>query len=274
MERKLWLDKPEDGSQTEVGQLKGCHFLDLEISSPQPTTTYQQMEGADGSKDMGTTYGPRTLSASFLIEGDDVFSFQQLQREVWLLFLSREAYYVRCSDNPGMRWLVHAKPFEYSVLDMLNKTFTVELEAFQGFAESVGTTLDPFTFDSELWQNGQGLLGEDFQYQFSKNKFSVYNAGDLLVDPREHELLITIEGQSEGATRIHNKTTGDVFVYKPVLLGTDVLTIDGPYPKINGLHCGRSTDHGLIRLAPGWNDIEIHNAIGLQVSFLFRFLYH
>ncbi|WZX99668.1 phage tail family protein [Bacillus sp. FSL W7-1360] len=263
----------ENGTRKEVGSGQDYYLVDFDTGSPQPSTNYQTFEGVDGALDMGTTFGPRTLTATFLITARDDVDYVLLQREIWQLFFQREAYYITWSEMPGMRWLVHLKPFEYTRINLLDATITIEFNAFQGYAESVGTTQDAFTFDSALWQTGQGLIGDDFTYTFYTNKFSVYNAGGIPVDPREHELVIIIKGESEGQMRVVNHDTSDVFVYEPAFNKADEIKIDGVYPKRNGIHSGRDTNHGLISLCPGWNKVEIQGVREVYARFLFRFLY-
>ena len=74
---------------------------------------------------------------------------------------------------------------------------------------------------------------------------------------------------------IFNKTTGDRFIYYPSLstnLG-QTLVLDGVIPKLNGVSCGINTNHGLINLVEGANEIEIQNITRVKSSWDFRFLY-
>ncbi|MGG5737729.1 hypothetical protein [Bacillus cereus group sp. IBL03679] len=63
------------------------------------------------------------------------------------------------------------------------------------------TTIDPFTFDSGLWQIGQNLPAEDLIYKHSTSSFRIYNASDIEIDPRKLPLVIRIRGATNGLTR-------------------------------------------------------------------------
>ncbi|PAD39821.1 phage tail family protein [Terribacillus sp. 7520-G] len=269
---KLWILKP-DGTEKEIGEIEGCYLYEVEYGSPRPKTSYIQMEGSDGNIDMGTTFDTRPIIARFLIESNDYNDYYLLQREVWQMIYDRNAYYIRHSVMPGFRWLVHPKECDPSRVDLNTATFELEFEAFKGYSESADSSLSPMTFDSELWQAGQGLIADNVQYTHTTNRFKIYNPGDFTVDPREHYLNISIDCSSNNL-RIANVTTGDQFIcYRSTMKG-DLLEIDGVYPKYKDLHIGRETNNGLITLVPGWNEIEISGASLIEISFDFHALYH
>ena len=270
---KLWLIKA-DGSITEVSELTGFRLLAVEDGSPQPTTTYTNFQGSDGNLDMGTTFGTRTITARFLITGKDYQDYYLLQQDIWRLIYDRNAYYIVHSKMPGKRWLVHPKPADPSKINFKEATIDIEFEAFKGYAESVASTLDPFTFSEGKWQTGQGLLFDDFKYTFEENAFKVYNFGDFDIDPRENNLVITITAEGDNL-RISNYTTGDNFIFYGTLnKEKNVLKLDGIYPMLDDMHCGKKTNNGLITLRKGWNDIRIFNVSKIDISFDFHALYH
>ncbi len=138
----------------------------------------------------------------------------------------------------------------------------------------MASTLSDFSLSNE-WQFSQGLVAEDYKYTHQTSHFIIYNAGSFEIDPREHYLRIALEGESEGNVTIFNKTTGDRFIYYPSLstnLG-QTLVLDGVIPKLNGVRCGINTNHGLINLVEGVNEIEIQNITRVKSSWDFRFLY-
>ena len=95
----------------------------------------------------------------------------------------------------------------------------------------MATTLSSFSLEDD-WQFSQGLVSEDYSYSHNTSHFTIFNAGSFEIDPRESDLRITLEGESEGNVTIFNKTTGDRFIYYPSLstnLG-QTLVLDGVYP--------------------------------------------
>lgn len=257
----------------DVTSVQGLDFLDMKVSAPNLTGSYQATPGLDGELDLGATYGARTIQANFYFEGTDLYDFELACRSLWSFFFERDPYYIRSGFNPGIRYYVRPKPYDPSRISVSQMTFTIEFDLLSGFGESLGTTQDPFTYDAELWQAGQHLPdGQDLSYTFTENNFSVYNAGDITIDPiQHHELKITIT--CDGKPIITNVSTGDMFSMNSDISKTDTLTIDGIYPYLNNVHCGRSTNHGIITLAKGWNQFSISGASNISISFLFRFLY-
>lgn len=261
------------GNKTAITEINGCFLLSIDDQGPQPSTNYVQNVGLDGQDDGETTYGLRIVSANFSLKGIDKVDYTFAVQEVWRKLFSRDALYISWSRMPGMRYLVHTRPFQFTKLNAWHASFTVEFEAFRGLRESVGTTLDPFEYDSELWQLGQNLPSdEDLQYIFTNNRFNVYNASDITIDP-ERKHLLQIALTCDGTPTIINHTTGSIFMINDPVSKSDVLLIDGIYPYLNNQHCGRSTNHGVIQLAPGDNDIEISGASNILCSWLFRYLF-
>lgn len=264
-----------DGTKQTVSEINGAYLLDVIDSGPQPSTTYEQIAGSDGNVDNGTTFGTRTITAKFYLDAKDYIDYTLAQKETWQTLFDYDPYYITWSRMPGIRFLVHIKPFEFSSISQISGTFDIDFEAFKGFAESVGRTdEDPIDMDSDKWQMvGQGfVLDEDLVYtNIPGNSFKIFNAGDITIDPRKHDLTISIQGA--GKPTLKNLTTGDMFTYNKALASGDTLTIDGVYPLLNGVHCGRDTNHGLLTLAPGWNQFQLTGLTNPKSSFGFRFLY-
>src|SRR5690625_1353199 len=176
--------------------------------------------------------------------------------EVYSLFESTEPFYVIEKRKPGQRWLVRIEqPYspeqirKYGLID-------VELIAFSGHAESIGTTLQSATFEN---LKDMPVTYTDYE-NIHAVKFKVYNAGKK-IDPRSiHDYLkITYKGNSENL-RIENKTTGDVWQYMGTSLLNDTIILEGIRSTKNGLSIFRHTNKRLITLAPGWNEFEISGA--------------
>ncbi|GKU81196.1 phage tail family protein [Niallia sp. NCCP-28] len=274
MKKQLYIDRNEKRQSLE--EVLGCRFLELIISSPQPSTNYQQQDGLDGQMDGYTTYGPKTVTANFYLKSMDPQEYQLLIRDVFQFFFQREAYYISSSDMKGIRYLVHPKPFEYTRVNTIAATFSIEFEVFKGYGESWGTTLNDFTFDEEKWQIGMNLpLAEDLKYVFTnESNFKVYNASDIVVNPLlRHDLTIGISGVGS-SVKLINKSTGDIFQYNKSMKQGDILLLTGVYPYLNGDHCGRDTNHGIITLNPMlFNEMELTGLTNSKISFDFPFLY-
>jgi hypothetical protein len=251
----------------------GIKALDFQIDAPSPRVYSEIVEGRDGAIDLGAVYDLRQLRGSFFMSAADSVDFALLRNEIFRIFAGAEAFYLIDSREPGKRWKVRSNGFSVEQLTATKGRFDVDFTAQIPYAESVGTTLNPMTFDAETWQIGQGLVAEDTAYQFTSSSFRVYNAGDIAVDPRMFPLVITFTGASTNL-KITNATTGDVWQYTGTTTASDILKLDGKRSTKNGLSVFRNTNRGVIKIAQGWNDFMITGATGaFTVSYDFRFYY-
>lgn len=246
---------------------------DFVVSSPSYKHTAEEMEGGHGAIDLGTTYGVRTIRGIFYFKAADHADYVLFRDEVFNLFNSNQSFYLIDTRNGGKRWSVKcASSFEPDQQRMYG-FFEVEFLSLSPFAESIGTTLDDFTFDSGLWQIGQGLIAEDLSYIHSVSSFRIYNAGNVPINPRRMPLLITFKGASTNL-KIRNKTTGDEWSYTGMTTANDIIRLDRVRSTKNSLSIFRDTNRKLISIESGWNDFEITGATSpFSISFDFRFYY-
>ncbi|TYS91893.1 phage tail family protein [Rossellomorea aquimaris] len=229
----------------------------------------------EGEIDLGSRYKSRMINASFFSRAMDYADYPLMRNELFKLFQSKEPYYVRPSEMPGIRWKVKSE----STIDLERiantGVFGVQFKSYSPFSHSIGTTLDPLTFDSELWQIGQGLTVEEPEYTHTTSLFSIYNAGDEKIDPREVHTPVVIEfmGASNNL-KIKNITTGDEWSYTGTTHDLDTIKLDGIRSTKNGLSIFRDTNRKLITIASGWNELEVTGATDtFTISFDFRFYY-
>ncbi|MDT3494893.1 phage tail family protein [Bacillus toyonensis] len=254
----------------------GIMTRDFNPQSPSPVHNFETVENRNGTIDRGTFYGQRTIKCSFYFKAVDMWDYALLRDEVFRLFDSREAFYIIDQRNPCKRWLVkYSSPYnieqnwKYGFFEI--DFVTVKLP----FSESIGTTMNDFTFDSELWQIGQGLVAEDIKYTHSTTTFRIYNAGDVAIDPKEIPLKITYTGAFNNLS-IKNITTGDLWsYYKVATEPASQVMLDGVRsyrPGVGSIF--KDTNWKLIKLNPGWNDFVLSGAAGnFKIEFDFRFYY-
>lgn len=247
---------------------------DIKRQAPIYEVNYEESEGSNGSKESNASFRPFELVLTFDIFYKNEYDKELIETELYQMFFIGYQYYITHEKSPGKRFKVNAKDFNYTEEENDYSTIEVTFDVPSGCSESLSTTLSNFSL-SDDWQYSQGLVSEDYQYVFETSRITVFNAGDFIVDPREHNLKINIEGESDGNMTILNKTTNDKFVfYKPFsTTNGETFILDSVYPKINSLLRGKYSDHGLITLAPGENEIEIQNITRLKSSWDFRFMY-
>lgn len=261
----------KNGTQYDMATL-GLLVRRFTVHSPTPRHVTDEIEGRDGHIDLGTTYAGRKISADISMFGADVPDFALFRNEIFRIFDSRDSFYVIADSEPGKRWLVKVDG-DYSIDQMGSYgEFSINFTSASAYSESIGTTLDPLTFEAEVWQTGGGITLDEANYTQTTSTFSIYNASDsVTVNPRYLPLVIEFTGASTNL-QISNTTTGDTWKYTGTTIATDSILLDGVRSTKNGLSIFGNTNRKLITLVPGNNDFTITGATGaFTISFDFRF---
>lgn len=246
--------------------------LNFVIDSPSPLHNTVTVEGRNGYLDLGTTFDGRTMKVKFLLKGLDIHDYYLLLDEIFKLFDARTTFYLINKYEPKKRWKVKtASTYTPERLAPSDASIEIEFISSSPFSESYGTTLNPFTFDSELWQVGQGVISKDLKYAHNTTSFRIYNGSDIEIDPREIPILIRYQGSSTNLA-IKNETTGDEWRYNGSSGVNDTIELDGVRSLKNNLTIFGQTNRKLITLAKGWNDFTLTGVSGsFLISFDFRF---
>lgn len=252
----------------------GLRLIDFTVDAPIAKTETDSIPGIDGHIDLGTVYEGRTMSASFKVSAKDRYDYPLVRNIIFNIFDSKQPFRLIDDREPGKRWLVKYNS-TYSIRQLLATFGEFDIGFFSNstYAESIGTSLDPLTFDSELWQFGQGLILDEVSYIHTNNSFDIYNPSDVEVIPRKMYLKIEYIGASNNL-RIENETTGDEWTYNGTSNSGDVIRLEGIRSFKNNLSITSDTNFNLIRLAPGQNKINLVGTSGsFEIKFDFRFYY-
>ena len=260
-----------DGTKYKLASF-GLVPLTFTVDSPIPRHSQETVEGRDGYIDTGTTFEGRTMRCTFMLKAVDKFDYVLLRDEVFRLFDARQHFYIIDKYEPRKRWLVKtAAMYTPERVNIRTGKLEIEFTSPSAYAESYGTTLDPFTFTAEKWQVGQGVISEDLIYAHNTSTFRIYNGSDIPIDPRQIPLKIKYQGASSNLT-IKNNTNGDEWKFNGASSTNDTILLDGVRSLKNGLTIFGQTNRKLITLAEGWNDFTISGASGsFLISFEFRF---
>ena len=161
----------------------------------------------------------------------------------------------------------------------LKSVFTVEFETTElPYFESIYTSLEIHDSGYDATAEKYGLVDniddEKVQYRFTSNNFTVYNAGNVTVEPESMYLrIIASEVTSSNNFTIRNKTTGDEFVLKRESKGSHVRLIGMVISMGSITNVFRDTNRRFIRLAPGDNQFEVLNGTFTEISFEFKQYY-
>lgn len=267
-----------DGTVYDLDSI-GITTRDFNVLSPSYNHKYENVDGRNGAVNGGTSFGVRSIKCSFYLKAEDRIDYAMSRDDVFDIFRSDEPFYIIDSRNAGKRWFVRcSSSFEpeqrgnYGLFDV--EFITEEFP----FAESLGTTADAVDSELEIWQFGQGLILDESDqppvYTFEGlDSFSVYNAGNVTINPRELPLKITFVGTSENLS-IKNLTTGDEWNYTGTSTHPDEIILDGVKSFKNGVSIAGETNFGVITLKKGWNTFEITGTpFSFTITFDFRFYY-
>ncbi|WP_352921224.1 phage tail family protein [Peribacillus simplex] len=256
---------------SEIG-LRCTSFIPESLS---PQFVEETVEGLDGTYILGTTFTTRKLYTKFLLEAVDHLEYQLLRDKIYRIFDPRKDRYIVDARQPGKRWKARASnAFRPEYINYSTGQFELDFSVAFPYAESIGTSLDPIIFDSGLWQMSQGLLSDiDIVYKHSTTSFSIYNAGDIELDPRRLPLVISYKGSSTNL-KIKNATNNVEWIYTGTSNVSDSINLDGVRSTKNGLSITRATNKKVLSLAPGWNIFMLTGTNGsFEITFDFRFYY-
>ncbi|PFL23248.1 phage tail protein [Bacillus cereus] len=266
----------ENGKEFVISSNNDMEVLNFLPPSPFYNVQYEKVDGRHGEIEVGGSFVARdNIKSQILLYAKDIWDFYLFRDEIFKLFASQEPFYIITNRQPGKRWKVRvANTYEIEPKAFGQYSeFNIIFKSASAFCESIGTTLDQFTFDSNLWQIGQGLIAEDTKYTHNTTTFRIYNAGDVLIDPNNTPLRIRYTGGSKNLT-IKNVTTGDVWNYTGESVSGNVIELNGVKATKNGTSIFGDTNWGLIKLKSGWNDFILTGATGdFKIEFDFRFYY-
>ncbi|MDP1419227.1 phage tail family protein [Peribacillus simplex] len=241
-------------------------------SAPTRIPIFQEIDGRRGSLPASNALTTRTINVEFYFKARDNADFVLRRDELHSLFDSEEPFYIIDSRQPFKRWRVNIESWDFEDVALISK-HTITFTAMDGMCESTGSTLTPLTFDSESWGIGQHLLAEDQMYTFTGDRFRVYNAGDIEVDPREKPMTITFKGASENLS-IRNVTLGQSWKYYGTSDSHDTIKLDRVFFKKNDKSIFNDTNRMSLKLVKGWNEFTVSGATStFEIAFDFRFYY-
>ena len=158
-------------------------------------------------------------------------------------------------------------------------TFTVEFETTESpYFETIYTTRElhdsGYSATAEKYGLVDNIDDEKVKYRFTESNFTVYNAGNVTVEPESMMLNIRANAvQSTNNFTIRNKTTGEEIVLKRESVGSHFV-IWGMVVSLGSIsNIFRDTNRRFISLAPGDNQFEILNGTFEEIRFEFKFLY-
>lgn len=269
-----------DPNMNKVDYPVGVRPLDLLVSSIEKERKEQAIDGVPGVVDYGYNYKGREVKMNFMTEHyHDTYDHRLQRDEIYNLFDSYPYLYV--SDNT-----VPSRVLKITV----DGSFTPERYGYWYSTFEVDARITGLPFwqtkytTQELQSNGfdaivekYGLadgIHQDFDtYTYTTNTFTVWNGGNVKIDPRFLYLKIIVIGlTTNGNFTIENVSTGEKFIYND-LLSNKELTIDGTKVLVGISNMLRSTNRKFPSLNTGKNTFKVINGSFKEIKIDTKYYY-
>lgn len=255
-----------DPNMNKVDYPVGVRPLDLLVSSIEKERKEQQIDGVPGVVDYGYNYKGREVKMNFMTEHYHGTFDHRLQRdEIYNLFDEYPFLYVSDDTVPSrMLKITVDGSFTPERYGYWYSTFEVDARITGlPFWRTKYTTQEiessGYSAVVEKYGMADGINVDYLPYKFTTNEFTVWNGGNVTVDPRNMYLKINLTNvTTTGNLTIENITTGEKFIYKEVISKNN-LSIDGTKVLIGTSNKLRDTNRKFISLVKGINKIKITN---------------
>src|SRR5699024_5373047 len=215
-----------DLNMKEIPFPDGVMPLEIFVGSIGKDRVTEAVDGRPGVVDYGFNYTDRPVSLFLRIKAADKIDFRLLRNEVFATFDVGNSFYVAESDVQSRvlkvvvdeSYIAERLTEEYADFDINCRTLD------SVFWESKYTTLDlhdsGYSATAEKYGLVDNIDDEKVKYRFTENNFTVYNAGNVTIEPESMYLHIVANTvTTPGGFKIANRTTGEEFVLKRASAG-------------------------------------------------------
>ncbi|WP_261006463.1 phage tail family protein [Staphylococcus haemolyticus] len=270
-----------DENINEIKYPVGVTPLDILVSSIERERYEENIKGIPGPIDYGFDYKEREITLKFQMEHyHDTFDFRLQRDELYNIFSSHNHLYVSDDRLPTRviklqvdgQFTPERYGYWYSTLEITGKTTGLPFWRTKYTTQDIETK--GFEATAEQFGLADGLNIDYPKYTFTENKFTVWNGGNVILDPRNMPLKIKFKHLvTDGKFKLTNKTTGETFEYYAPRTGNTV-DLDGVQAFV-GYQANRlrETNRKYISIVPGKNEIEFSGGTVDDVQFDFPFYY-
>lgn len=277
---------------------------DFVVDSIDREVVRDSVDGRPGSLDYGVSEGDRSISVPFIFKAKDLHDYAHLRDELYSILGDGEPFHIREMRRPktlqydfvsfgqSPKWSSHTDN-EYvngkQYLVRLDSTLSPSQEGLRGevslefvtsglpYAESIYTTTElhdsGYSATAEKYGLVDNIDDEKVKYRFTESDFTVYNAGNVTIEPESSQLYIQMNyATTDGILKMTNKTTGESFEYYRSINRRHIV-LNGMVMTESGFNRFRESNRQFISLAPGDNEFEITGASFDEIYFRFKYLY-
>lgn len=253
-------------SNFDVSDLMGIHLTEFEWLNPITADSYSILGMRNGQTLTGSRYEQRDMTLSFYTFLRDEIDQKLALKALTDYFAKNEPYWITFGNAGYRMYKVKFKSLTPTYIGTHYMTINVVLNNLTGVSQSVVSTQNL----TEKMAFGLGYNGlQQMNYEFQSDSFTVFNPGDLEIDPviQDDYLLLTIK--ANGKPSITNTDTGDTFTFNDSLSKDKVLILNGVNPFLDSKNCGIQTNNGIIRLKKGDNHFTVSGCSDFSISFDF-----
>ncbi len=263
-----------DPNMNKLNYPVGLNPLDFSVSNIKKERIEESIDGIPGNVDYGFNYSSRSLTLNFYTEHfHGEHDYRLLRNELYALLDSHEYLYISENSLPSRilritiddeitperygTWYSQVEvPARISGLPFWRTKYTTQDIQTSGYTAIV-----------DKYGTADNIHIDHTQYTYKTNEFTIYNSGNVTIDPRHMELSIKLRYvNSPGNFTIENLTTGEKFVYKSAI-NNNHLTIDGIKVNVGVYNRLRDSNRQFISLVKGVNKIKIYNGTFEEIKF-------
>lgn len=269
-----------DPNMNKLNYPVGLNPLDFSVSNIKKERVEEVIDGIPGNVDYGFNYSSRALTLNFYTEHfHGEHDYRLLRNELYALLDSHEYLYISENSLPSRilritiddeitperygAWYSQVEiPARISGLPFWRTKYTTQDIQTSGYSAIV-----------EKYGTADGIHIDHTKYTHTANEFTIFNSGNVTIDPRNMYLYIQARYvNSTGNFTIENVTTGEKFIYKSAL-NNNHLILDGAKVKMGLFNRLRDSNRQFISLMPGENKIKISNGTFEEIKFDCPFYY-
>ena len=239
--------------------------LDIFVSSIAKERQTETIPGRVGVADYGSEYRERSVDLSLMIKSYNAMFYRTQRNRLYELFSEHDVFYIAESHLPS-RVLKVAVDDSYIPERIPGNAYASTAEITcrtldSVFWESIYTTkeLHDTGYDAAVAKYGlvDNIDTNQTQYEFTTSEFSIWNAGNVTIEPEFMYLIIRLNyAYGANGVSIKNLTTGESFILNTAVSGSHVV-LNGMDIRRGALNALRESNRQRIRLLPGKNDFEI-----------------
>lgn len=259
----------------------GVKPLDFFVSSMEKERKEQSIDGIPGVVDYGFNYKQREASLTFFLRHyHGEHDYFLLESDLNAFLDSHEYFYVARNALPSrvIKVTVDGSFKPERILGSMYAQLEVDARVTGlPFWRTKYTTQElnnsGYKSITEKYGMADGIHIDHTKYTYTTNEFTVFNAGNVTIDPRNMPLDIRLSyATSNGIVSIENITTGEKFTFSRSFTNTH-LNLYGTKVQLGSTNWLRESNRQFLTLIPGENKFKISNATFQDIRFDFLFHY-